>query len=192
MDKSSLFALIPMFIFYGAYLSKNLLLRQKGIKANRLAKGEKPSSVRLLEMFLLLVTYGLAIIQCLSLLNILPVLYLFKYQRILGFILAMTGSFFFIMAVIAMKDSWRAGIDSSQNTNLMTDGILRFSRNPAFLGFDLFYIGITLMLPSILMVIIVIVALFVFHLQILEEEKFLTTIFGDDYLTYKQKVRRYF
>ena len=192
MNKTSLFALIPMLIFYGAYLSKNLLLQQKGIKSNRLAKGEKPSSVRLLEMFLLLVTYGLAIIQCLSLLHVFPTLYLFRYQRILGFILAMTGSFFFIMAVIAMKDSWRAGIDSSQNTSLMTDGILRFSRNPAFLGFDLFYIGIALMLPSILMVIIVIVALFVFHLQILEEEKFLTTIFGDDYLTYKQKVRRYF
>ena len=192
MDKTSLFALIPMFIFYGAYLLKILLLRQKGIKSNRLAKGNKASAVRLLEMFLLLVTYGLAIIQCLSLLDIFPTLYLFRYQRIIGFILAMTGSFFFIMAVIAMKDSWRAGIDSSQNTNLMTDGILRFSRNPAFLGFDLFYIGITLMLPSILMVIIVIVALCVFHLQILEEEKFLTTIFGDDYLTYKQKVRRYF
>ena len=192
MDKSSLFALIPMFIFYGAYLSKNLLLRQKGIKTNRLAKGDKASAVRILEIFLLLVTYGLAIIQCLSLLNIFPALYLFRYQRILGFIIAMTGSFFFIMAVIAMKDSWRAGIDSSQNTSLMTGGILRFSRNPAFLGFDLFYIGIALMLPNLIMFAVVIVALFVFHLQILEEEKFLTTIFGDDYLIYKQKVRRYF
>ena len=192
MDKSSLFALIPIFIFYGAYLLKILLLQKKGIKTNRLAKGNKASAVRLLEIFLLLVTYGIAIIQCLSLLNIFPTLYLFRYQRIIGFTFAIIGSFFFIMAVIAMKDSWRAGIDSSQKTNLMTDGILKFSRNPAFLGFDLFYIGITLMLPSILMVIIVIVALCVFHLQILEEEKFLTTIFGDDYLAYKQKVRRYF
>ena len=126
MDKSSLFTLIPIFIFYGAYLLKILLLQKKGIKANRLAKGNKASAVRILEIFLLLVTYGIAIIQCLSLLNIFPALYLFRYQRIIGFILAMTGSFFFIMAVIAMKDSWRAGIDNSQNTNLMTDEILRF------------------------------------------------------------------
>ena len=74
----------------------------------------------------------------------------------------------------------------------MTEGILRFSRNPAFLGFDLFYMGIALMLPSLLMFTVVIVALLIFHLQILEEEKFLTTVFGDNYLTYKQKVRRYF
>lgn len=192
MDQITLFALIPMLIFYGAYLLKNLLLRKKGIKANRLAKGNKAFSIRLLEICLLLVTYGLAIIQCLSLLDFFPTLYLVKYQRLIGFIIAMTGTLFFIMAVVAMKDSWRAGIDSSQKTILMTEGILRFSRNPAFLGFDLFYIGIALMLPSLVMFIIVIVALFVFHLQILEEEKFLTTIFGDSYLIYKQKVRRYF
>ncbi len=192
MNKSSLFALIPILIFYGAYLLNNLLLQKKGITANHLAKGNKASSVRLLEICLLLVTYGLVIIQCLSLLDFFPTLYLFKYQRILGFILAMTGSFFFIMAVIAMKDSWRAGINSSQKTSLMTEGILRFSRNPAFLGFDLFYMGIALMLPSLLMFTVVIVALLIFHLQILEEEKFLTTVFGDNYLTYKQKVRRYF
>lgn len=186
MNKTTLFALIPMLVFYGAYLLKNLMLRKKGIKANRLAKGNKASSVRLLEICLLLVTYGLVIIQCLILLDF------FKYQRLIGFILAMTGTLFFIMAVIAMKDSWRTGIDSSQKTSLMTEGILRFSHNPAFLGFDLFYIGIALMLPNILMFAIVFVALLVFHLQILKEEKFLTTTFGDDYLNYKQKVRRYF
>ena len=40
-----------------------------------------------------------------------------------------------------MKDSWQAGIPDKDKTELVTTGIYRFSRNPAFLGFDLMYVG---------------------------------------------------
>ena len=44
-----------------------------------------------------------------------------------------------------MKDSWRAGIPESDKTDLVTTGIFRISRNPAFLAFDLVYWGVLLM-----------------------------------------------
>lgn len=41
-----------------------------------------------------------------------------------------------------MKDSWRAGISETDKTELVTEGIYQFSRNLAFLEFNLLYIGI--------------------------------------------------
>ena len=133
----------------------------------------------------------MAVLQILSVFNVFPILNIGKYNKVIGFIIAFVGIIFFVMALIAMKNSWRAGIDKTQNTSLRTDGILKLSRNPAFLGFDLFYIGVAYANPNIIIFVMVLVSLILFHLQILEEEKFLFSIFGDDYRTYKQKVRRY-
>ena len=51
----------------------------------------------------------------------------------------------FVTSVVTMRDSWRAGVSKTDKTELVTDGIYQISRNPAFLGFDLVYIGILLM-----------------------------------------------
>lgn len=46
--------------------------------------------------------------------------------------------------VLNMRDSWRVGVSKTDRTELVTSGIYQISRNPAFLGFDLLYIGILL------------------------------------------------
>lgn len=191
MNIFSFIILVPILVFYGAYITKLILLKKQGVDVNRLAKGDKPTRTQLLEIGLIIVTYGMALLQCFSLLGVLAILNIGIYFKIIGIAIAFIGTFFFIMALIAMKNSWRAGIDSSQKTTLRTDGILKFSRNPAFIGFGLFYIGIALALPNIILFTAVIIALLFFHLQILEEEKFLTIMFKDDYIYYKNKVRRY-
>ncbi len=94
--------------------------------------------------------------------------------------------------MIAMKDSWRAGIQSEEKTTLIKKGIYKISRNPAFLGFDLMYIGLLIMFFNIVHLIFVVVAITLLHLQILEEEKFLINTFSDEYIDYKKKVNRYF
>lgn len=48
-----------------------------------------------------------------------------------------------------MRDSWRAGIDRTQKTKIINTGIYRYSRNPAFVGFDLLYIGMRLAFSNI-------------------------------------------
>lgn len=72
------------------------------------------------------------------------------------------------------------------------DWIYQISRNPAFLGFDLVYIGILLMFFNWVLFSSSVFAMLMLHLQIVKvEEEFLTTVFGDEYLAYRKKVRRY-
>ena len=60
------------------------------------------------------------------------------------------------------------------NTDLITDGIYQISRNPAFLGFNLVYLGMCLMFFNTILLIISLLAMMMFHLQIkYVEEPFL-------------------
>ena len=90
-----------------------------------------------------------------------------------------------------MKDSWRAGIPEKDKTKLVTRGIYKISRNPAFLGFDIMYMGILLMFFNFGLLILTIYVMVMLHLQILQEEKYLTKTFGNEYLKYKSQVLRY-
>lgn len=93
---------------------------------------------------------------------------------------------------LTMKDSWRAGVSETDKTELVTDGIYQISRNPAFLGFDLVYIGILLLFFNWILVLFSVFAMVMFHLQIVKvEEKFLVSVFGEDYAQYKKTVNRY-
>ena len=74
----------------------------------------------------------------------------------------------------------------------MTAGIFQISRNPAFLGFDLVYIGLGLMFFNWGLWAVSAFAALMFHLQIVNvEEVFLQETFGEDYLAYCADVRRY-
>ena len=106
---------------------------------------------------------------------------------ILGFV----GYVVFALAVITMKDNWRAGIAENDKTEMVTAGIYRFSRNPSFLGFDLVYLGIMLMFFNWVLLLFSVFAAVMLHLQILQEEKYLPQVFGESYLTYCSKVCRY-
>ncbi len=85
----------------------------------------------------------------------------------------------------------RAGIPVDEHTELISDGIYKYSRNPAFLGFDFMYVGILLMYFNIPLLILSGIAILTLHLQILEEEKYLTSKFNNSYLEYKKHTYRY-
>jgi protein-S-isoprenylcysteine O-methyltransferase Ste14 len=179
--------------FYIAYFAKQILLRKKGIVTNRLAKGSKPKKTAIIETGLLLITYGMAVFQYAGFFlerYLLP-LKLPTSLRWLGIVLAGLGVLFFILAITTMRDSWRAGIDESQKTSMVTRGVYSLSRNPAFVGFDLLYIGSALAMPGVVIAVMAAAGVLFMHLQILEEEAYLPRIFGDEYVEYKKKTPRY-
>ncbi|MEF9951170.1 MAG: isoprenylcysteine carboxylmethyltransferase family protein [Clostridium sp.] len=193
MNLYSVLGLLIIIIFYGGYFTKGIIQGRKGIKTDRMARGNKPRKTFVIEVVLKIITYLTAIVQVATILFTREVDFLIQGNtiRIIGGFIGIAGVSVFIVAMTTMSDSWRAGIDESQSTKIIKTGIYKYSRNPAFLGFDLFYIGIGLMFSGILNIIIALIAIIILHFQILEEEKFLPTVFGEEYSEYKSNTRRY-
>lgn len=83
-------------------------------------------------------------------------------------------------------------IKPNKASKLVESGFYRFSRNPMYLGMLLLLTGITLLLGEL--VGLIVIPLFIFtmnYLQIIPEEKALSSIFRDSYEAYKKRVRRW-
>lgn len=182
-------ALAIFLAFYGCYFAKVIRQRIQGIQTNQLGKG-KTGMVRRIEILLRFVAILTPIAELISILtNTAP---LPVPARIAGIIIGFAGVAAFTASVFTMGDSWRAGVSPSERTKLVTAGIYRVSRNPAFLGFDLMYIGILTMFFNVPLLILSALAVLLLHLQIVNvEEDFLLETFGGEYLNYKKKVCRY-
>ena len=181
--------LILMAVFYACYFMKMISQKKQGINTDQLGKG-KEGFVKFIEISLKVITYLLPVIQIISIFAIdktLP-----AAVRIIGVIITAIGVSVFIISVLQMKDNWRAGVQKEVKTNLVTNGIYSISRNPAFLGFDFMYIGILLVLFNRYLLAATIIAIVLFHLQIVNvEEEFLMEAFKEEYITYKKRVCRY-
>ena len=180
-------------VFYIVYFAKSLTLKRRGIAVDLLGKGSKPKSARITEMFLKVVTFAGAVVQFGSVIftELIWSLPMPTAARIPGIVLSAVGVMFFVMSVIIMKDNWRAGFDKNQNTNLVQSGIYKISRNPAFIGFDLLYIGCAVAFPNVVNIAAALFAVVLFHFQIIEEEKYCAECFGEEYTLYKSKTMRY-
>jgi protein-S-isoprenylcysteine O-methyltransferase Ste14 len=79
-----------------------------------------------------------------------------------------------------------------ESTALITTGAFRLSRHPMYLGFVLVLFGIGLLMGSLMPYVVVLVfAIFMDMVFIRFEEKKLEQTFGEAWLEYKKKVRRW-
>ena len=181
-------ALLILIMFYSIYLAKAWLQKRQGIQTHQIGK-RKERRVHTVETVMGIVTVSIIPVQLLSIIfgwNHLP-----ANARFTGLCVGAIGDSIFLISVMCMKDSWRAGIPDRDKAKLVTDGIYRYSRNPAFLGFDLQYIGILLIYGNLLTLVFTILAVTMLHLQILQEEQYLTATFGAEYQAYRRQVFRY-
>ena len=75
---------------------------------------------------------------------------------------------------------------------LNTGGVYRFSRNPMYVAYFLYFMGIAALARSALLFCVVAVFQFSAHWIILAEERECRQLFGASYEQYCKKVRRYF
>ena len=77
-------------------------------------------------------------------------------------------------------------------TKLVTTGAYRLSRNPGYLGMALAYAGIAVMARALwALAPLVVVLVLIDRGVIAREERFLERKFGEDYLRYKRRTRRW-
>jgi protein-S-isoprenylcysteine O-methyltransferase Ste14 len=74
---------------------------------------------------------------------------------------------------------------------LLTDGPYRLTRNPMYLGHLIFLLGLALTWRSRLGWLILLCCLPWFHQRVLQDEDRLRAKFGDSYIAYQRRVRRW-
>ena len=90
-----------------------------------------------------------------------------------------------------MAESWRIGIDEKNKSELVTKGLFSISRNPIFFGIMIANIGLFLVIPNAFTLLIISLSTISINTQIRLEEEFLKREFGQQYIEYCKKVRRW-
>ena len=121
-------------------------------------------------------------------------LILLPNQNLISFIILLVGVLILINPILKFIKS-KTTIDPikfKKVNKLITSGIYKYSRNPMYLGLlmivistSIFYLNIFSMLTPFLFI------LWINKFQIKREEDFLTEKFGEEYLSYKKKTRRW-
>ncbi|MGH1461439.1 MAG: methyltransferase family protein [Neptuniibacter sp.] len=102
-----------------------------------------------------------------------------------AFMLAITAALQFFKAKTHIEP-WRPA------QSLILSGLFRYSRNPIYLAFILFTLGLGISLNSLWVMLSTIPATWVLQrFVILKEERYLTAKFGKQYLEYCERVRRW-
>jgi protein-S-isoprenylcysteine O-methyltransferase Ste14 len=109
-----------------------------------------------------------------------------------GVALAACGLAATLYAQLDMGESWRVGVDTSEETALVRAGVFGLVRNPIFTAMIVFVLGQTLIAPN--PVAIAVFLVFVAAVQVsvrTVEEPYLSQVHGDDYRDYTASVGRF-
>ncbi len=110
-----------------------------------------------------------------------------QFESLLNYVglgLFILGSVLYIKSVVDYSKPATDGINKA--------GLYRYSRNPMYVAFFLYFLGICLLVESWLYTAILMLFQLSVHYLILSEERWCIQHFGEGYAQYMKKVRRYF
>jgi len=139
--------------------------------------------------------YGATFFAAVLIQKILPLNKTFFYtipSKIIGSIIILIGLFFTFPALRQFFKTRNTLVTIKPANSLQTTGIYSISRNPMYISLLLFYIGLSFILGNWWnLVVLPLLVLIVQEYVIKREEKYLSRRFGQQYLEYKAKVRRW-
>ncbi len=113
--------------------------------------------------------------------------------RAAGFAVAAGGALLGLATIVALKRGGTNLDPFKPTTALVTDGVFRWTRNPAYLGLTAIYIGAAFHARSLTAFALLPPALIVLERGVVErEERYLEGRFGDAYRAYRESVPRWF
>jgi protein-S-isoprenylcysteine O-methyltransferase Ste14 len=113
-------------------------------------------------------------------------------QYVFGGALAAVG-----IAILAtgIRQFGRAGTNVPTylpTTALVTEGLYRWSRNPLYIGLSLTYAGLGVLIDSLWVLALLLPIFGIMHYGVIvREERYLEGKFGEPYLAYKARIRRW-
>ena len=109
-----------------------------------------------------------------------------------GGALALVGLALFILSVREFSRVGTSVVPGEPSTLLLNSGPYRYTRNPIYISFVIFYFGMAIMLTSAWMLLLLIPVLIVLQRGVIErEEAYLQSKFGDAYRKYQARVPRW-
>ena len=110
----------------------------------------------------------------------------------LGAALLLAGIAVAIVAAGLFRRSGETPEPWTTTHRIVTTGLYRYTRNPMYLGMALAYAGLALALDApVAMVLLPVVILLIQSQVIAREERYLAAKFGEPYLDYRRRVRRW-
>lgn len=111
---------------------------------------------------------------------------------LLGLALVAAGILLGVSAIGLFRRSDTTPEPWTSTTAIVTTGVYRYTRNPMYLGMASIYAGLAIVADSPVALILLPVVLLVIQSQVIaREERYLAAKFGDAYLDYKRRVRRW-
>ena len=110
---------------------------------------------------------------------------------IIALALLVSGTVVLYVSTFQLNKDLIFGLSDSDDHHLLTKGIYSLSRHPFYLGFILILFSSCLLTPSYINIVAFLIAWFIHHFIMIEEEKFLESVYGEEYRLYKKRVSRY-
>ncbi|TFG07773.1 MAG: isoprenylcysteine carboxylmethyltransferase family protein [Promethearchaeota archaeon] len=96
------------------------------------------------------------------------------------------------LAFILIYLSHKTLFDKNRPSNeLITNGILKYVRNPLYLGVLLIYLAFIFLSISLISIILFIIIFVIYNRMVNFEEKMLEEMFSDEYMDYKNRVSKW-
>jgi protein-S-isoprenylcysteine O-methyltransferase Ste14 len=110
----------------------------------------------------------------------------------IGIALVLVAVALFISSVRAFRKAGTPVPGNRPTTTIVRTGPYRFSRNPVYVAFTIFQVGLAIWINSLALLLAVLPALALMMLVVISrEERYLEARFPADYLPYKRAVRRW-
>jgi protein-S-isoprenylcysteine O-methyltransferase Ste14 len=183
------FGALTIVLLLGMVLIRALLMRRKGIKAIHFGEIDKKDFlIPPFALFYFYIVFAAA----------------FDFPTVsrqeffhsgtlswVGVLLCLVGLFLLLLSLVSFGKSFRVGIDQDHPDKLVTTGIFAFSRNPIYVAFGLVLLGQFLVFSNWILLVYMVAAIWLFHRQVLREEEYLRSHYGQQYSEYCDRVRRY-
>ena len=113
------------------------------------------------------------------------------YLNGVALLLCVAGVGVATMAMKQLGDDLVAGLPDNGIHQLQTEGVYRISRNPLYLGVFLLMIASLIYAQHPLNILSGLTAIGIHHMIVLREEKYLIRHYGETYMNYLKRIRRY-
>ena len=103
--------------------------------------------------------------------------------NVIGVFIYAFGLIFYIVSKVQFAKPNRQGINNK--------GVYKYSRNPMYVSFFLYFLGITMIIGSWFYLFLIVILQISVHFLILSEERWCMNTFGEEFHRYMKHVRRY-